>query len=164
MNEHSFEVKLGCYGIDIGKNSFHVVGFDGRGRNRAAAEVVAWSGRSTLCQLPGADVPPSPLSIKPIRQDDAISEGGNSLYNTAHTLEERRSRRSMPTPPKERPTARTRNGKLTAPSYYYIHAAKRREPIMPPRDPNDDDDDEDGDEEGEEKHDEEPAVIREPDE
>jgi hypothetical protein len=33
-------------GIDIGKNSFHVVALDARG-NCVATEVVAWSGRST---------------------------------------------------------------------------------------------------------------------
>jgi hypothetical protein len=35
-------------GIDIGKNSFHAVGLDQRGANRAAAEVVAWPG-GTAC-------------------------------------------------------------------------------------------------------------------
>ena len=34
-------------GIDIGKNSFHVVGLDNRGAIVAASEVVAWPGR--LC-------------------------------------------------------------------------------------------------------------------
>jgi hypothetical protein len=36
--------------------------------------------------------------------------------------------------------------------------------MMPPRDPNDDDEDEDGNVNGDESEDEEPAVIREPDE
>ena len=40
---------IAVIGIDIGKNSFHVVGLESW-RNRAAAEVVAWSGRNTLCQ------------------------------------------------------------------------------------------------------------------
>jgi hypothetical protein len=35
---------------------------------------------------------------------------------------------------------------------------------MPPRDPNDDDDDDDDDEDGDAEPDEEPAVVREPDE
>jgi hypothetical protein len=34
---------IAVIGIDIGKNSFHVVGHDER-RNRAAPEVVAWPG------------------------------------------------------------------------------------------------------------------------
>ena len=41
---------IAVIGIDIGKNSFHVVGARWSWRNRAAAEVVAWSGRNTLCQ------------------------------------------------------------------------------------------------------------------
>ena len=40
---------IAVIGIDIGKNSFHVVGLDGRGAI-VAAEVVAWPGRSTLCR------------------------------------------------------------------------------------------------------------------
>jgi hypothetical protein len=36
--------------------------------------------------------------------------------------------------------------------------------LLPPRDPNDDDDDEDEDEDDEADDDQEPAVIREPDE
>ena len=41
---------IAVIGIDIGKNSFHVVGLDESWRNRAASEVVAWPGGSTLCQ------------------------------------------------------------------------------------------------------------------
>jgi transposase len=37
-------------GIDIGKNSFHVVGRDERRRDRPAAEVVARPGRSAIGQ------------------------------------------------------------------------------------------------------------------
>src|SRR3984957_17554946 len=39
------QTAVAVIGIDIGKNSFHVVGLDSRG-NRAASEVVAWPGRS----------------------------------------------------------------------------------------------------------------------
>jgi hypothetical protein len=35
------ETTIAVIGIDIGKNSFHIVGLDGARRDRAAAEVVA---------------------------------------------------------------------------------------------------------------------------
>ena len=41
---------IAVVGIDIGKNSFHVVGLDRARCDCAAAEVVAWPGGSTLCQ------------------------------------------------------------------------------------------------------------------
>jgi len=57
--EHAMSQKLesaiAVIGIDIGKNSFHVVGHDERGAIVLPAEVVMWPGRSTLCQY--ADVP-----------------------------------------------------------------------------------------------------------
>ena len=37
-------------GIDIGKNSFHIVGQNQHGDYRAAAEVVAWPGRGSTGQ------------------------------------------------------------------------------------------------------------------
>ena len=46
--EHAMSQKLNAaiavIGIDIGKNSFHIVGLDRRGCDGAASEVVAWSG------------------------------------------------------------------------------------------------------------------------
>ena len=44
---------IAAIGIDIGKNSFHVVGLDGSGGSRASAEVVAWAGGSTPRQYGG---------------------------------------------------------------------------------------------------------------
>ena len=44
------ESTIAVIGIDIGKNSFHIVGHDERGAIRAAAEVVTWPGRGPLCQ------------------------------------------------------------------------------------------------------------------
>src|SRR3954447_23189995 len=41
---------IAVIGIDIGKNSFHVVGLDGRGAIVLRQKWVAWSGRNTLCQ------------------------------------------------------------------------------------------------------------------
>ena len=41
---------IAVIGIDIGKNSFHVVGQNKRGADRAAAEMVAGPGRSAACQ------------------------------------------------------------------------------------------------------------------
>ena len=41
------QTAIAVVGIDIGKNSFHIVGL---GRHCAASEVVAWPGGSTLCQ------------------------------------------------------------------------------------------------------------------
>ena len=41
---------IAIVGIDIGKNSFHIVGLDQRGAIDAAAEVVAWSSGSAVCQ------------------------------------------------------------------------------------------------------------------
>jgi len=45
------ESAIAVIGIDIGKNSFHVVGHDERGAIVLRPEVVTWPGRSTLCQL-----------------------------------------------------------------------------------------------------------------
>ena len=42
----TLKTAIAVVGIDIGKNSFHVVGLDQRG----AAEVVAWPGGSTICK------------------------------------------------------------------------------------------------------------------
>ena len=41
---------IAVVGIDIGKNSFHVVGHDRARCDRAAAAVVAWPGGSALGQ------------------------------------------------------------------------------------------------------------------
>jgi len=41
---------IAVIGIDIGKNSFHVVGQNKRGADRAAAEMVAGPSRSAACQ------------------------------------------------------------------------------------------------------------------
>ena len=46
----TFNAAVSVVGIDIGKNSFHVVGHDERGAIVLRAEVVTWPGRSTLCQ------------------------------------------------------------------------------------------------------------------
>ena len=46
-----FNAAIAVIGIDIGKNSFHIVGHDCVA-HRAAAEVVAWPGRGAVRQLP----------------------------------------------------------------------------------------------------------------
>ena len=49
MSQNS-NTAIAIVGIDIGKNSFHVVGVDQRGAIMPAAEVVAWPSGGTICQ------------------------------------------------------------------------------------------------------------------
>jgi transposase len=54
--EHAMSQKLesavAVIGIDIGKNSFHVVGHDEHGTIRAAAEVVTWPVEARFTNMP----------------------------------------------------------------------------------------------------------------
>jgi hypothetical protein len=59
-------------GIDIGKNSVHVVGRSAR-RDRAAAEMVARPGRGATC-LPAAV--PDQLARQGVREDETTMEIG----------------------------------------------------------------------------------------
>jgi transposase len=48
----TLNTSIAVVGIDIGKNSFHLVGPGPARSHRAAAEVVAWPGRSPARHLP----------------------------------------------------------------------------------------------------------------
>jgi len=67
---------IAVIGIDIGKNSFHVVGLDGRGAIVPAAEVVAWSGRNTLCQY--VPVPDRHGGLRLCASSQSQAQGGGA--------------------------------------------------------------------------------------
>ena len=49
MTNQTSQALISIIGIDIGKNSFHVIGFDELG-HCSVPEAVAWPDRGTICQ------------------------------------------------------------------------------------------------------------------